>query len=159
MATRICISLVVLIAASTFTAALVSPSPTSAQSDPLTDALRDQLVKEREVADRLRRALLKTRVRNAKLRRNLARVRQRVTFSRRPNAHLQRIAQCESGGRPDAVSPGGTYRGKYQFDYGTWRSVGGSGDPAAASEAEQDHRAQLLYDARGSAPWPVCQYR
>ena len=33
---------------------------------------------------------------------------------------------------------GGAYRGKYQFDYGTWASVGGTGDPAAASEAEQD---------------------
>ena len=69
---------------------------------------------------------------------------------------LDNIAACESGGNPGAVSPSGQYRGKYQFDYGTWRSVGGSGDPAAASEAEQDRRAAMLYAQRGSSPWPVC---
>jgi Transglycosylase-like domain len=47
-------------------------------------------------------------------------------------------------------------RGKYQFDIQTWRSVGGSGDPAAASEAEQDKRAAILQKQRGNAPWPVC---
>ena len=60
-------------------------------------------------------------------------------------ATLESIAACESGGDPAIVSSDGTYRGKYQFDYGTWESVGGSGDPAAAPEAEQDYRAALLY--------------
>jgi hypothetical protein len=69
---------------------------------------------------------------------------------------LDAIAACESGGNPAAVSPDGTYRGKYQFDYGTWGSVGGTGDPAAAPEAEQDMRAAMLYAAAGSSPWPVC---
>ncbi|HET7418401.1 MAG TPA: transglycosylase family protein [Solirubrobacterales bacterium] len=69
---------------------------------------------------------------------------------------LEAIASCESGGNPAAVSSDGTYRGKYQFDYGTWASMGGSGDPAAAPEAEQDYRAALLYAASGSSPWPVC---
>jgi hypothetical protein len=69
---------------------------------------------------------------------------------------LEAIAACESGGDPTAVSSDGTYRGKYQFDYGTWESMGGSGDPAAAPEAEQDYRAALLYAASGSSPWPVC---
>lgn len=69
---------------------------------------------------------------------------------------LNAIAACESGGDPTAVSSDGTYRGKYQFDYGTWESVGGSGDPAAAPEAEQDYRAALLYAQSGSSPWPVC---
>lgn len=69
---------------------------------------------------------------------------------------LNAIASCESGGDPTAVSSDGTYRGKYQFDYGTWESVGGHGDPAAASEAEQDYRAALLYARSGSSPWPVC---
>ncbi|MGD9694663.1 MAG: transglycosylase family protein [Thermoleophilia bacterium] len=72
---------------------------------------------------------------------------------------LQRIAQCESGGNPRAVSASGQYRGKYQFDQGTWEGVGGTGDPAAASEAEQDYRAGLLYARSGPAPWPVCGYR
>lgn len=69
---------------------------------------------------------------------------------------LDAIAACESGGDPTAVSADGAYRGKYQFDYGTWASVGGSGDPAAAPEAEQDYRAALLYSRGGSSPWPIC---
>jgi hypothetical protein len=69
---------------------------------------------------------------------------------------LQSIAACESGGNPSAIGGGGAYRGKYQFDYGTWASVGGSGDPAAAPEAEQDKRAAMLLARSGSNPWPVC---
>jgi hypothetical protein len=71
-------------------------------------------------------------------------------------ATLEAIAACESGGDPTIVSTDGSYRGKYQFSFGTWASVGGSGDPAAASEAEQDYRAALLYASAGSSPWPVC---
>jgi hypothetical protein len=69
---------------------------------------------------------------------------------------LESIAACESGGDPTIVSADGSYRGKYQFDYGTWEAVGGSGDPAAAPEQEQDYRAALLYAQSGSSPWPVC---
>ncbi|HXE45440.1 MAG TPA: transglycosylase family protein [Conexibacter sp.] len=69
---------------------------------------------------------------------------------------LRHIAQCESGGDPHAVSAGGTYRGKYQFDRGTWRAMGGHGDPARAPEAEQDRRALTLYRERGTSPWPAC---
>lgn len=71
-------------------------------------------------------------------------------------ATLEAIAACESGGDPAAVSSDGTYRGLYQFDQGTWESVGGHGDPAAASAAEQSYRAALLYSRSGSSPWPVC---
>lgn len=71
-------------------------------------------------------------------------------------ATLESIASCESGGDPSATSADGSYRGKYQFDTGTWASVGGKGDPANASEAEQDYRAALLYARSGSGPWPVC---
>jgi hypothetical protein len=71
-------------------------------------------------------------------------------------SHLQGIAACESGGDPTAVDASGTYRGKYQFDRQTWASIGGSGDPAAAPEAEQDRRAATLYAQRGSSPWPTC---
>ena len=73
-----------------------------------------------------------------------------------PNATLARIAQCESGGNPAAVSPDGRYRGKYQFTRSTWRAMGGTGDPAAAPVAEQDQRAAALLAAQGTAPWPVC---
>ena len=69
---------------------------------------------------------------------------------------LEAIAACESGGDPRAVGGGGLYRGKYQFDVSTWASVGGSGDPAAAPEAEQDMRAAKLYARAGATPWPVC---
>nr|WP_282600175.1 transglycosylase family protein [Patulibacter sp. SYSU D01012] len=72
------------------------------------------------------------------------------------NATLEKIAACESGGDPSAVSSNGTYRGKYQFSRQTWRAYGGSGDPAAASEAEQDRIAAKLLAAEGTKPWPVC---
>ncbi len=72
---------------------------------------------------------------------------------------LSGIAQCESGGNPAAVSPGGTYRGKYQFLPETWQAVGGTGDPAAASESEQDLRASILYEQVGASAWPVCGAR
>jgi soluble lytic murein transglycosylase-like protein len=68
---------------------------------------------------------------------------------------LDAIAACESGGDPTAVNGAGYY-GKYQFDMGTWASVGGSGNPAEASEEEQDMRASMLYAQSGATPWPVC---
>jgi peptidoglycan hydrolase-like protein with peptidoglycan-binding domain len=69
---------------------------------------------------------------------------------------LAKIAQCESGGDPTVISPDHRYRGKYQFTRATWRSLGGTGDPAKADEATQDAMAAKLYAARGTAPWPVC---
>lgn len=73
-----------------------------------------------------------------------------------PRQRLDAIAECESGGRPDAVSSDGTYRGKYQFHRGTWASVGSEGDPIRFSEPEQDRRAALLIKRSGSSPWPNC---
>jgi hypothetical protein len=66
------------------------------------------------------------------------------------------LAKCESGGRPNAVSASGKYRGMYQFSQGTWNSVGGTGDPAAASADEQTFRAQQLYARSGAGQWPHC---
>jgi peptidoglycan hydrolase-like protein with peptidoglycan-binding domain len=71
-------------------------------------------------------------------------------------AVLRRIAECESGGNPRAVSPGGQYRGKYQFSRETWRALGGSGDPADAPEWVQDRLALKLYRRSGTSPWPSC---
>ena len=68
---------------------------------------------------------------------------------------LEAIAACESGGDP-ATDTGNGFYGKYQFTLETWAAVGGSGNPAQASEAEQDRRAAILYAQAGASPWPVC---
>ena len=72
-----------------------------------------------------------------------------------PATILERIAECESGGDP-TMDTGNGYYGKYQFSRATWRSVGGRGNPARASEGEQDRRAARLYRREGTKPWPVC---
>jgi uncharacterized protein YabE (DUF348 family) len=69
------------------------------------------------------------------------------------------LAQCESGGRADAVDPSGTYGGLYQFDVRTWHDLGGQGRPESAPADEQTYRAKRLYVHRGSAPWPHCGSR
>ncbi|WP_405854227.1 ubiquitin-like domain-containing protein [Streptomyces sp. NBC_00090] len=69
------------------------------------------------------------------------------------------LAACESGGRPNAVDPSGTYGGLYQFDPGTWRSLGGTGTAQNAPAAEQTYRAKKLYMQRGASPWPHCGRR
>ncbi|MEU6057765.1 ubiquitin-like domain-containing protein [Streptomyces sp. NPDC047097] len=69
------------------------------------------------------------------------------------------LAACESGGRPDAVDPSGTYGGLYQFDPGTWQALGGSGTAQQAPAAEQTFRAKKLYVQRGASPWPHCGAR
>ncbi len=82
-----------------------------------------------------------------------------ILFARFPawvHSHLASIAECESHGNPRAVNPTGAYRGKYQFSFSTWKVVGGSGDPAAAPEAEQDYRAALLLTRHGAGHWPNC---
>jgi len=78
----------------------------------------------------------------------------RITSALR--VRLDRIAACESGGNPRALSPGGTYRGKYQFLPSTWRAVGGKGDPAKATESEQDRRAAILLQQTDGTAWPNC---
>ena len=71
------------------------------------------------------------------------------------NDFWARLRACES------PTNGGTrYRGYYQFSRASWASVGGTGDPAAASLEEQTARARSL--AARSAPshqWPVCWRR
>ncbi len=65
------------------------------------------------------------------------------------------LAECESGGNPNAVNAAGYY-GLYQFSLSTWRSVGGSGNPTDASSGEQTRRAQILYGRTGASSWPSC---
>ncbi|GGQ24208.1 ubiquitin-like domain-containing protein [Streptomyces mutabilis] len=71
----------------------------------------------------------------------------------------QALAACESGGRPHAVDPSGTYGGLYQFDTATWRGLGGEGRPEDATPAEQTYRAKKLYVRSGADAWPHCGAR
>lgn len=64
------------------------------------------------------------------------------------------IGYCES--RNNYADKGNPfYRGYYQMGYREWFDTGGrkGQDPADAAPAEQDARAQLLYEARGFEPW------
>ncbi|MGW0556111.1 ubiquitin-like domain-containing protein [Streptomyces sp. NPDC002926] len=69
------------------------------------------------------------------------------------------LARCESGGRPGAVDPSGTYGGLYQFDTRTWHALGGRGRPQDAPATEQTYRAKKLFVQRGASPWPHCGRR
>jgi hypothetical protein len=114
----------------------------------------DTAAQVRWSSDALRKAIRVLRKRVKRLRARLRASRAGLTPSVR--VLLERIAFCESKGNPRAIGGGGAFRGKYQFTYGTWRAVGGRGDPAAASASEQDRRAALLLTRTGSSPWPVC---
>ena len=67
----------------------------------------------------------------------------------------------ESDGNYGAVSPGGKYRGAWQFDQSTWDgAVARAGypewsgrDPATAPPGVQDAAASQLYAERGNQPW------
>lgn len=65
------------------------------------------------------------------------------------------LRECESG-NTYTKNTGNGYYGAYQFSLSTWQSMGGSGLPSDAPPAEQDARAQALYDVSGAGPWPVC---
>jgi Transglycosylase-like domain len=59
----------------------------------------------------------------------------------------------ESGGNSQVMNSSGHY-GLYQFDYGTWRSGGGSASTFGhASVAEQNQVFAAVYAARGTQPW------
>jgi len=72
-----------------------------------------------------------------------------------------RAHESDSAGGYSAVSPGGTYRGAYQFVQSTWDGVAAGSnrpdlvgvDPATASPADQDAMAASLYAAAGNRPW------
>ncbi|MEX2255537.1 MAG: hypothetical protein WEC34_08865 [Acidimicrobiia bacterium] len=67
----------------------------------------------------------------------------------------------ESDGNYGATSPGGTYRGAWQFDQATWNSnAAASGrpdlvgvDPATAAPGDQDQIAHDTWKRRGNQPW------
>jgi hypothetical protein len=114
------------------------------------DARFDAAAERARVRDQ---APARLRERLTELRRDLRAIREENSFTASPT--MQAIAECESGGDPTTDTGNGFY-GKYQFTLETWAAVGGSGNPAAASEAEQDRRATMLYEQAGASPWPVC---
>jgi hypothetical protein len=68
---------------------------------------------------------------------------------------LERMAWCESRRRWHIATGNGFYGG-LQFDYSTWRSVGGHGFPHEQKPLNQMYRAVLLIRRAGYVPWPVC---
>ena len=68
--------------------------------------------------------------------------------------HWYNLRFCESTNNYTAESSNGLFYGAYQFELRTWRTVGGTGNPAHARPEEQDARARLLYARRGDQPWP-----
>ena len=74
---------------------------------------------------------------------------------------LQCVLQAESGGNYDAVSPGGTYMGGFQFSQATWNEAAVLAGmpqlinvpPNEATPAEQDDLAIALYEADGGQSW------
>jgi peptidoglycan hydrolase CwlO-like protein len=77
------------------------------------------------------------------------------------NAFLSCVVQAESGGDYAAVSPGGLYRGAFQFSQSTWDSAAGAAGlgllvgvpPNLTSRAEQDTVAVALFAMDGQQPW------
>jgi len=65
------------------------------------------------------------------------------------------IAQCESSGDWSDDTGNGFYGG-LQFTLESWQTVGGTGNPADASEDEQIMRAQMLEHLQGWKAWPEC---
>jgi peptidoglycan hydrolase CwlO-like protein len=74
---------------------------------------------------------------------------------------LQCVLRVESGGNYNAVSPGGSYMGGFQFSQPTWNEAAQLAGmpqlvnvpPNDATPAEQDDLAIALYDADGQQPW------
>lgn len=68
------------------------------------------------------------------------------------------LRACESSGNYQADT-GNSYYGAYQFSQATWRSLGYTGLPSAASPAVQDAAAAALQAQAGWSPWPACANR
>ena len=66
-----------------------------------------------------------------------------------------KLAQCESGGKPETNTGNGFY-GMYQFTLETWQSLGGTGYPHEADAATQTAMAKKLQAQAGWGQWPGC---
>jgi hypothetical protein len=82
-------------------------------------------------------------------------------ISQNPFLKCTRAHESDSAGGYHAISPGGTYRGAYQFVQSTWNNVARAAgrpdlvgvDPAQAAPADQDQLALYLYQHSGAGPW------
>ena len=82
-----------------------------------------------------------------------------AAWARTPFAIL--VANCESGGTPQGrvydgdpfIKTNPAYRGRWQFSWATWATVGGHGDPADAPVWEQNERAYMLWKRDGWGQW------
>lgn len=139
-------------------AALVTTALTAcAQDPPKPKPLTAGSLDDRDFT-RLRAAQARPHTVTPKPRRRTTRKKQATTWHwlpGDPTADDFRILRwCESGRDHSAgVDSPERARGFYKFMRGTWASVGGHGDPAAASYAEQTMRAILLYRREGWTPW------
>ena len=70
-----------------------------------------------------------------------------------------RLSWCESGGRANAVSRSGKYRGAFQFSLATWHSMGMAGDPIDYPFEVQLETAKRLQARSGWGQWPTCARR
>lgn len=79
-------------------------------------------------------------------------------LSRRDHHWARRTSRCESGGDPKAVSPGGKYRGAFQFRRPTWREAPKSpgGDPVDYRWRVQAVVAVYKKHRDGTGAWPTC---
>lgn len=71
------------------------------------------------------------------------------------------IARCESGFRPEALSPSGAYAGLYQFVASTWvsnrKAMGLDPNPDLRYNAEEAIKTAAFKMGRdGYGAWPVC---
>lgn len=70
---------------------------------------------------------------------------------------FDRLASCESGQNPRAVSPTGKYRGAFQFSIPSWHGAGMTGDPVDFSYSDQKAAAERWAGMTNpSGQWPVC---
>lgn len=69
---------------------------------------------------------------------------------------LHRLAMCETGGKMDNPNTGNGYFGYFQFDAGTWWSVGGEGYPHQHPYEVQRDLARTLILQAGWGRFPAC---
>ncbi|MCU1379764.1 MAG: transglycosylase [Acidimicrobiales bacterium] len=72
-----------------------------------------------------------------------------------PDAHFDRLAQCEAGGRWH-LNTGNGYYGGLQFSASTWRSHGGPGLASDHPRETQIEIARRVWRESGWRAWPSC---